>query len=226
METQNFIPLDLCTGQIFDLTSDQYPANIHAFDGTQKLTLTNPQASFFGFVFKEEIRIKSEQGTFELKEGMYFSVAKDISITGIGQAIIIEQINHQSFFQLGGPIEQKGRLTYIDGCTDSLLISPPVMGDPCLNLLQIPSHTFQSQHTHPSFRIGVVVKGFGVCVTPEKKFDLTPGQLFMIPKDAFHSFTTQEEDLLVVAYHPDSDFGPTHENHPMINRTLNVIQNN
>ena len=23
----------------------------------------------------------------------------------------------------------------------------------------------------------------------------------------------------VVAYHPDSDFGPTHEEHPMVNRT-------
>jgi hypothetical protein len=24
----------------------------------------------------------------------------------------------------------------------------------------------------------------------------------------------------VIAYHPDSDFGPTHENHPMVNRTI------
>jgi hypothetical protein len=26
--------------------------------------------------------------------------------------------------------------------------------------------------------------------------------------------------LRVIAYHPDSDFGPTHEDHPMINRTM------
>jgi hypothetical protein len=26
--------------------------------------------------------------------------------------------------------------------------------------------------------------------------------------------------MVVVAYHPDSDYGPTHEAHPMINRTV------
>ena len=26
--------------------------------------------------------------------------------------------------------------------------------------------------------------------------------------------------MAVIAYHPDSDFGPTHEVHPMINRTI------
>jgi len=28
------------------------------------------------------------------------------------------------FFHLGGPVEETGRLRYIDGCTDSLLIRP------------------------------------------------------------------------------------------------------
>jgi hypothetical protein len=26
--------------------------------------------------------------------------------------------------------------------------------------------------------------------------------------------------MVVMAYHPDSDFGPEDENHPMINRTI------
>jgi len=26
--------------------------------------------------------------------------------------------------------------------------------------------------------------------------------------------------MRVIAYHPDSDFGATHEDHPMINRTI------
>jgi hypothetical protein len=26
--------------------------------------------------------------------------------------------------------------------------------------------------------------------------------------------------MTVIAYHPDSDFGATHEDHPMINRTM------
>ena len=44
-----------------------------------------------------------------------------------------------------------------------------------------------------------------------------------IQRQDFNSTTpmvTADEALLVIAYHPDSDFGPTHERHPMINRTI------
>ena len=41
-------------------------------------------------------------------------------------------------FQVGGPIEAMGRLRYIDGCTDSLLIPPWRRGEACLNHLHIP----------------------------------------------------------------------------------------
>ena len=35
-----------------------------------------------------------------------------------------------------------------------------------------------------------------------------------------HSFCTAASSLDVVVYHPDSDTGPTHHDHPMLNRTL------
>ncbi|MEZ5600003.1 MAG: hypothetical protein R3F36_02845 [Candidatus Competibacteraceae bacterium] len=35
-----------------------------------------------------------------------------------------------------------------------------------------------------------------------------------------HSFFTEETALDVVAWHPDSDFGPRDDDHPMINRTV------
>lgn len=41
----------------------------------------------------------------------------------------------------------------------------------------------------------------------------------VIPKNAQHSFFADEEGVSVVAYHPDSDCGPEHNNHPMLNRT-------
>lgn len=221
----NFIPLSFTTGKIYDLTDDVFPTNLYAFDG-EKISLKKENTSYTGFVFSDEITLNCSSGSFTISEGMYFSCADFIKLSGNGKAIIIEQFEHNAFFQLGGPIEKTGRLKYIDGCTDSLLICPIIMGNPCLNLLQIPQHTFQSQHTHPSFRIGIIVKGHGTCVTPKGDFTLTPGQIFVIPTNAYHSFTTKNEDLVVVAYHPDSDFGPTHENHPMINKTLNLISTN
>ena len=39
-------------------------------------------------------------------------------------------------------------------------------------------------------------------------------------RGCLHSFFTRGEALDVLAWHPDSDFGPTHDHHPMVNRTM------
>ena len=121
---------------------------------------------------------------------------------------------------MGGPIEAMGRLRYIDGCSDTLLCAPPLLGDPCLNLLHFPKNIEQTEHTHPSTRAGIVADGSGCCATPDGEYPLRPGCLFYIPSDGLHRFFTHETTTLnVIAYHPDSDWGPTHENHPTLNRT-------
>ncbi len=136
------------------------------------------------------------------------------------RALVITQLEYEGFFHLGGPSEGAGRLHYIDGCSDSLLIPPIVRGEACLNLLHIPPQTQQTQHTHPSFRVGIIVDGTGVCRTPHKQIPLRPGLAFAIAAEGLHSFHTAEDSLTVIAFHPDSDCGPTHQNHPMINRTI------
>ena len=138
---------------------------------------------------------------------------------------------------IGGKIEDEGRLKYIDGCTDSLLIAPVKMGDPCFNHLCFPKNIDQTQHTHPSHRIGIVANGSGTCITPFGNLPLFAGMIFVIKEwdkktmsigldgkeypNGQHSFETgSEEGMNVIAFHPDSDFGTTDINHPMINRTL------
>eukprot|EP01121_Diplochlamys_sp_Union-15-3_P005341 TRINITY_DN15672_c0_g1_i2.p1 TRINITY_DN15672_c0_g1~~TRINITY_DN15672_c0_g1_i2.p1 ORF type:complete len:247 (-),score=29.84 TRINITY_DN15672_c0_g1_i2:44-784(-) len=176
--------------------------------------------SHFGFVFSGPATITVTQGTFQLQTGMYFSVNGGLEIQG-GYGIIMTRKNYKSFFQLGGPIENFGRLKYIDGCTDSLLIAPIKKGDPCLNLLYFPEGIDQTAHTHPSDRIGIIFSGRGKCITPQEEYDLLPGQIFCIHTNGIHKFQTlQGSPMVVIAYHPDSDFGPTDQDHPMINRTL------
>ena len=51
-------------------------------------------------------------------------------------------------------------------------------------------------------------------------FALRPGMGWRIPTGTLHSFFTRGEALDVLAWHPDSDFGPTHDHHPMVNRTM------
>ncbi len=41
-----------------------------------------------------------------------------------------------------------------------------------------------------------------------------------IPTGCLLSFFTRDEALDVVAWHPDSDFGPRDDDHPMTNRTV------
>src|SRR5262249_51232703 len=92
---------------------------------------------------------------------------------------------------------------------------------PCLNHLHIPPHTAQSAHTHPSERIGVILRGSGECRTGSGAvYPLASGMGWRIPTGSVHSFFTTDDSLDVIAWHPDSDFGPTDENHPMINRTI------
>ena len=102
------------------------------------------------------------------------------------------------------------------GCTQtgSLLL----LSGHGLDLPKLPG-VRQTGHTHPSERIGVIMAGRGRCRTPEATFDLQPGMGWRIPTGCLHAFSTESESLDVVAWHPDSDFGPTDEDHPMINRT-------
>jgi quercetin dioxygenase-like cupin family protein len=116
-------------------------------------------------------------------------------------------------------LEERGRLAYIDGCSDTLLVSPPRFGDPVLNHLHFPPGTRQGMHRHPSVRLGVVARGKGMAVMAAGEVGLERGKVFLIEAHEAHAFRTEAENLDVVAFHPDSDWGPTDEVHPMRNRT-------
>ncbi len=213
----NFIPYSLAHGPLADFSNDEFPTQLCAWsDGWLEL---QGSGTHYGYVYQGQLTIQVSSGLFVLKSGMYFSLPGAGTLLGDGQGIVITRLGYKGVFNIGGPIEPEGRLLYIDGCRDSLLIPPVVRGDPCLNALYFPPGINQTQHTHPSMRIGMVVSGQGECITPDEVIPLEPGQVFVIPAGGLHSFKTTNSPMVVCAYHPDSDYGPTHENHPMINRT-------
>jgi len=136
------------------------------------------------------------------------------------QLFAVQQIGFRAIPMVGGPIEARGRLCYIDGCSDSLLVPPSVAGNPCLNHLHFPPDIDQRLHTHASTRAGVVARGGGRCVTTQGAVSLAPGSIFVVPSHGVHGFQSFAATMDVITYHPDSDHGPTHGAHPMINRTL------
>jgi hypothetical protein len=118
-----------------------------------------------------------------------------------------------------GLSEKMGRLSYVDGCSDSLLVFPPRLGDASLNLLYLPENISQTEHTHPTLRFGLVVDGHGTAQTKNAEYPLKKGDAFVISEHELHRFKTKDSFLRVVAFHPDGDFGPTDNNHSMINRS-------
>tara|TARA_R110000824_G_scaffold53063_1_gene147202 strand:+ start:10 stop:834 length:825 start_codon:yes stop_codon:yes gene_type:complete len=248
-ENNSFITFDNNkTGLIFDDSKHEtYPIRYYnTING--KGFKTKENCSYHGYIYEGDSQLYYKQGNKEinlnLTSGMFFSCKDGFTINGDSKIVIIEVLhtkgiypktNYQAYNTIGGPIEKSGRLRYIDGCTDSLLIAPVKWGDPCLNHLHFPKDIRQTQHTHPSHRIGIVSSGSGLCVTPFGNLPLIKGMIFVIKEwDGVtfatgldnnqhpigeHSFNTDKESLDVIAFHPDSDFGATDVEHPMINRT-------
>lgn len=242
-----FISFDNNTnGVIFnDSENKEYPIIYHNAIGSYG-AFKYESGSYFVYIYEGEATLISGQRPNQLlKSGMYFNISDYFELTGISfKAILIQVlsggkykgVDYRSYFTLGGPIESVGRLKYIDGCTDSILIHPIKKGDPCLNHLHFPKNISQTSHVHPSHRIGIVAKGEGLCVTPFGNLPLTDGMIFVIKQsdghsttigqdgkphlNGTHSFFTYESSMDVIAFHPDSDFGAEDENHPMINRTI------
>lgn len=159
-----------------------------------------------------------------LEAGQYFAftVDKKLYIKAIDKCFIIVRLGYRVQNQVGW-VETKGRLSYIDGCSDSLLVYPSRLGDSSLNLLYFPPGINQTFHRHPSIRLGCVVDGSGQSeygeLNNEKVSDLLPGTSFCLFEQERHRFKTLLNSMTVIAFHPDGDWGPTDHNHTMLNRT-------
>ena len=209
-----FIPLNLDNGLLLNLGAIQ-------IWGWRKTPFMLPSdATAYGMVTEGQAELEDASiGPFPLASGAFFVVPDGGTISG-GSGLVITLAGYRGLRQIGGPLETTGRLRYIDGCSDTLLVCPPRVGEPCLNHLHIPPHTDQTPHTHPSARIGVILRGAGECRTPDGVYPLQPGMGWYIPTGCLHSFFTEDQPLDVIAWHPDSDFGPRDDDHPMINRTV------
>ena len=110
--------------------------------------------------------------------------------------------------------ENKGRLSYIDGCSDTLLVYPTRRGDGSLSLLYFPPNIDQSWHTHPSIRLGYVASGAGTAHwrDPQTGKNMTKplkaGDSFLLDEHCSHRFCTAGKEMRILAYHPDGDWGP------------------
>jgi len=217
-------------GEIIDMTETMYPTMMISI--SDDFDLEPLVGNIYGFVTKGAFKINTgNKRSWEVVEGDFFSLKTNME--EMSEAFLLQD-DSQMFWivrygfrgiDMIGESEKNGRLSYIDGCTDSLLVMPPRLGDPCLNYLHFPMGIDQTQHLHPSIRMGIVIGGKGEAFQkPDGKQkgweeDLSKGMMFCLEEGEVHSFRTAENYMDIIAYHPDSDFGPTDIDHPMLNRT-------
>ena len=215
--------LKIKAGKLFQYDDGNYNTLITGFVPKSKVELPSGY-THFGVIVSGKItvaytykKIKRER---VFVEGDFFSIVGMAEIKSSGMGMVSSAKKYVGMNVFGGPLEEKGRLRYIDGCTDSLLIPPVRLGDPCLNHLHFPKNIVQTQHDHPSARTGLIYKGRGECVLSDKRVPLVPGYAFVLETGTLHSFDTSNSTMDVIAFHPDSDVGVTDDNHPMVNRTM------
>lgn len=205
-----------------DMLDTMYPSIAEKAVGAK---YSKPQLSTsYGYVLSGEVVFPN--GAKALAKQYFSYWSKDaVKIKCTGEVAFFTRIGFKGQNNIGGPLEESGRLCYIDGCSDSLLIYPPRLGDPSLNALYFPAGINQTFHIHPSIRLGIVAEGSGFsCVQDNatgkvKEIPLKVGDLFCIEERELHRFRTQDSHMVVVPYHPDGDWGPTDHNHTMLNRT-------
>lgn len=205
----------------FELSLDSF--QLHAIFTVSSKVHRFDSGSLFFYVQEGTVELDGENSHVRVGARHYLSRKAPFSVKLHPNTFLVfvhTPAEHKVLDTVGGPIEEVGRLRYIDNCSDTLLLAPVLLGEPCLNLLHFPPQTNQTSHYHPSFRFGIITRGAGVCHQENKaSTQLNTGDVFVIPKNIMHSFSTETESMDVIAFHPDSDWGPTNSNHPMINRT-------
>ena len=207
-------------GLLFDAERTMYPTVMQG-RSDEEGEFINVSSTYFGFVSQGDIKImRKNLPASDLTKGMYFSVPGEFSFSGRGQFFVIERRGFRGLFTIGGPLEDSGRLCYIDNCSVTQLIPPVRLGDASLQQLVFPPNVDQTMHIHPTIRLGFVYSGAGFCKSSDgSKLPLESGSVFYLSERHVHGFQSGDAPMVIIAYHPDSDVGPTDHSHPMLSRT-------
>lgn len=120
-------------------------------------------------------------------------------------------------------------LPYVNGCSTRQIIHAERVGDPTVQLLQIPAGSReQSHHIHSTTRVVFVLDGEGFShVGMENNLvttKLEAGMVGIFDPMTPHHFETDNETLTVIPVHIYSSTGQAEFNHPMFNGTYLMNQ--
>lgn len=213
-------------GDILDASDTMYPSSLFTIRNAVR-AFTDKHSTFYGYVVRGSAQLSTASINATVKAGTFFSSTSHLVVETDGTVVIFERHGYRGLTVIG-TLEATGRLAYIDGCSSTILVLPARLGDPVFNHLHFPTNVLQTEHIHPSIRLGVVARGQGIAFgsgndgKSKWELPLTEGSIFYLPALQRHAFQTlrKSEPLDIISYHPDSDWGPTDQAHPMRSKTL------
>lgn len=211
-------------GKSLNQLDSMYPAHGYMLEReTFELPSFAKYCSVYGYSYGDStLNIDGKKHVLEKGQFFGLSVKESMQAEAKDKLFLVVRLGYMVQNTIGW-VEKQGRLSYIDGCSDSLLVYPARLGDSSLNLLYFPPGIDQSFHRHPSIRLGCVIDGKGFSSHGETnkigEDALVPGVSFCLTEQERHRFRTEDSSMTVIAFHPDGDWGPTDHNHTMLNRT-------
>lgn len=202
-------------------TQDRWPLRVTKIDNNQSQAFDATRGIYY--IMLQNASYYADNAKFE-NVNAAFAVDNHFTIKAMnGTAVVIEYLGlhllESRYFvqdQLG-----QGNLSYIDGGTNTTAVNPGRLGDPVVNYVHFPAGMSQTLHTHPSHRVGMVLKGLGRVELDDGDFPLETGDVFFMKRNVLHNFTCpyKNEDVVLFVFAPDSGTGPTDEVNPLKIRT-------
>lgn len=199
---------------------DRWPLTITHVNPQHTQTFPATEGTYY--VLLENSSYQSRAAEFcEVNAAMAVNSEFTVS-TGQGSACVIEFPGlHclESRYYVQDQLDQ-GNLSYMDGGTNTTAINPGRLGDPVVNYVHFPAHMYQTLHTHPSHRVGLVLQGQGkIELDNNEYFPIRQGEIFYMRRNELHNFITEDSPVILFVFAPDSGTGPTDEINPLKVRT-------
>jgi quercetin dioxygenase-like cupin family protein len=195
---------------------DRWPLTITHIDTEHTETFPATEGTYY--VLLKNSSYRSSRAEFrEVDAAMAVNSEFTVS-TGQGTACVIEFPGlHclESRYYVQDQLDQ-GNLSYMDGGTNTTAINPGRLGDPVVNYVHFPPNMYQTLHTHPSHRVGLVLRGQGKIELDNNEFyPVREGEIFYMRRNELHNFITEDSAVILFVFAPDSGTGPTDEINPL-----------
>ncbi len=204
------------------VTQDRWPLKLTKLEPNEQRSFPATEGTYYVLMrnstfLSEYAEFKNVMGAFGVNHSFMLECGAD------SHAVVIEYkgihlLENRYYVQNDLDI---GNLSYMDGGTNTTAVNPSRLGDPVVNYVHFPNHMYQTLHTHPSHRVGLILRGSGhIELDNQEIFDIKTGDCFWMPRNTLHNFCCQNgEHVELFVFAPDSGTGPTDEVNPLKIRT-------